>query len=223
MNDINLAIKGRSEVKIPSSSGYMGGFLTVPDGATSIIIFAHGTGSSRNSPRNNYVAKQLNNKKFATLLMDLMVENEELSINNRFNIGLLKDRLKDAFIWSRQMDSIKDMPVGVFGASTGSAASIELAGDSFLPFRRDLYAVVSRGGQPNLAHKTSLEFLRAPTLFIVGGCDHQVLQMNKEAYQHLHCKKSLEIIPGAGHLFEEPGTLEAVSRASIKWFTDNQP
>jgi putative phosphoribosyl transferase len=223
MNDVNLAIKGRSEVEIPCSNGIMGGFLTVPDGATSIIIFAHGSGSSRNSPRNNYVAKELNNKKFATLLMDLLVKNEELSISNRFNISLLKDRLKDAYIWSREMDSIKYMPVGVFGASTGSAAAIELAGDSFLPFRRDLYAVVSRGGRPDLAHKTSLEFVRAPTLFIVGGLDQQVLRMNEEAYQYLNCKKSIEIIPGASHLFEEPGTLEAAARASIKWFTDNQP
>jgi len=223
MNDINLVIKERSEVEIPCGKGYMSGFLTIPKGACSTIIFAPGSSSSRNSPRNNYVANQLNGEKFATLLMDLLVENEELSRGNRFNIGLLKDRLTEAYLWSREMESVKDMPVGIFGASTGSAAALELAGDSFLPFRRDLYAVVSRGGRPDLAHKTSLEFVKAPTLFLVGSRDHQVLQMNEEAYQYLHCKKSLEIIPGASHLFEEPGALEAVSRASVRWFTENKP
>lgn len=223
MNNINLGIKREGEVEIPCRKGYMGGYLTIPEGATSIIIFTQGAGSCRNSPCNNFVRKQLNKEKFATLLLDLMIENEELSLKSKFNINLLKDRLLEAYLWSRKIDSIKDMSVGIFGASRGSAAAIELAGDSFLPFRRDLYAVVSRGGRPDLAHKTSLKFVRAPTLFIVGDYDKTVVRMNNEAYQYLHCKKSLEIIPGARHLFEEPGATEAVSKVSIKWFSENQP
>lgn len=153
MNHMNIIEHTDIEVKISCNKGYMNGYLTVPDNACALIIFSHGSGSSRHSPRNNYVATHLNNSRFATLLLDLLLEEEDEIIENRFDISLLSERLSDAYIWSREMDPIKNMPVGIFGASTGAAAALELAGDSFLINRNDLYAIVSRGGRPDLAKK----------------------------------------------------------------------
>lgn len=211
------------EVKISCNKGFMTGYLTVPDNTCALVIFSHGSGSSRHSPRNNYVASHLNNSGFSTLLLDLLLEEEAENVENKFDIHLLSERLSDAYTWSREMELIKSIPVGIFGASTGAAAAIELAGDSFLSNRDDLYAVVLRGGRTDLANKTSFEFVKAATLLIVGEHDGLVLEHNKDAYQYLHCKKRLEVIPEATHLFEQPGALEEVSMASIKWFRENLP
>ncbi len=194
------------------------GNLEIPPKAEGLIIFAHGSGSSRFSTRNNYVARILNKNNLGTLLFDLLTAEEE-KIDNytaeyRFNIELLAKRLIDVTDWLIKEPSLKNLKLGYFGASTGAAAALAAAAK-----RPDIiYAVVSRGGRPDLAME-SLHGVKAPTLLIVGGEDFEVIELNRTAYENISAKKKLEIMPGATHLFEEPGALEEVSRLSAEWFT----
>ena len=186
--------------------------LTVPEDPTGIVLFAHGSGSSRHSPRNRYVASVLNDAGLATLLMDLLSPEEDV-VENRFDIGLLADRLAAATDRLADHDELKSLRVGYFGASTGGGAALVAAAQ-----RPQLIgAVVSRGGRPDLAG-AALAQVRAPTLLIVGGDDRPVIGMNREALAELRCEKRLEIVSGATHLFEEPGALEEVARLARTWF-----
>ncbi len=193
----------------------LAGTLNRPSSALGLVVFAHGSGSSRFSPRNTAVAKALNAQGFATLLFDLLTADEEADRSNVFDIGLLTDRLVDVVRWlGTQEPAIAKLPVGLFGASTGAAAALVAA--ERLPPR--IAAVVSRGGRPDLADD-ALEHVRAPTLLIVGGDDAGVIELNEEALARLPGPKALEIVPHASHLFPEPGALEAVMRHAGKWFT----
>jgi dienelactone hydrolase len=204
-------------VKIPVPETTIEGNLSVPPAAKGVVLFAHGSGSSRFSPRNQYVAKVLNKAGFATLLIDLLTTEEEeidmLTGQFRFDIDLLSQRLIDATKWLRKNPSTRDLAFGYFGASTGAAAALIAAAE--LP--AEIKAVVSRGGRPDLA----LDYLpkvKAPTLLIVGGNDTAVIDLNKKALARLSVVKKLEIVPGASHLFEEHGKLEEVAKLSVDWF-----
>jgi putative phosphoribosyl transferase len=193
------------------------GNLTLPEGARGVVLFAHGSGSSRLSPRNRYVARLLNEVKLATLLIDLLTPREAAidlrSAHLRFDIRLLAERLIGATDWLTQYQDTHHLRVGYFGASTGAAAALVAAAER----AREVGAVVSRGGRPDLAGP-ALTQVRAPTLLIVGGEDTQVIELNREAFTQLQCEKDLAIIPGATHLFEEPGALEQVARLARDWF-----
>lgn len=189
------------------------GYLAIPDKACGIVIFAHGSGSSRHSSRNTLVAAQLHQRGFATILLDLLTEDEAQSRENVFDIGLLGERVEDAVRWSARDPRTERLPVGLFGASTGAAAALGVAAN--VPDR--VRAVVSRGGRPDLASE-ALARVRAPTLLIVGGADHGVIELNEGALAELHCQKRLEIVPGATHLFEEPGAMNKVIAAAADWF-----
>jgi dienelactone hydrolase len=193
------------------------GDLTVPANAAGLVIFAHGSGSSRHSSRNRFVARQLNLGGLATLLMDLLTDDEERidtrTRHLRFDIGMLADRLVQAAEFAGAERDTADLPIGYFGASTGGGAALVAA--AMLP--RRVHAVVSRGGRPDLAGP-ALPRVHAPTLLLVGGEDHPVIEMNEEALRELRCEKRLEIVPGATHLFEEPGTLERVAELATRWF-----
>lgn len=201
------------EVRIPSGGVAVEGILEIPPGARGVVLFAHGAGSSRLSPRNRYVADALVRAGVGTLLFDLLTEEEAADRRNVFDIPLLAERLLDATAWVRGRPESQDLPVGYFGASTGAAAAL-------LAAARDptIAAIVSRGGRPDLA-SAALPEVRAPTLLIVGGHDIPVLDLNQAAYERLRCEKALEVVPHAGHLFEEPGALEAVVRLATGWFT----
>jgi dienelactone hydrolase len=199
-------------VRISTPAAFIEGALVLPPKATGVVLFAHGSGSSRHSPRNNYVAKLLNNKGFGTLLMDLLTPAEDSDYRARFDIGLLTRRLIAATRWLKQQDYAKNLPIGYFGASTGAAAALQAAASE-----KSVGAVVSRGGRPDLAGD-ALEHVESPTLLIVGGDDHEVIVLNEEAFKQLAAIKKLAIIPGATHLFEEPGTLEQAASAAIQWF-----
>ena len=186
------------------------GFPVAP--ARGIVLFAHGSGSSRFSPRNTYVADAMRKAGFATLLFDLLTNDEADDRTNVFNIALLADRLDQAATWVREMASGRSLPLGLFGASTGAAAALVAAAG-----RGDVRAVVSRGGRPDLAGQ-ALTKVTAATLLIVGGDDPDVLSLNETAYRRSHCTRRLEVVPGATHLFEEPGTLEAVVALARAWF-----
>jgi putative phosphoribosyl transferase len=206
-------------VSIPVGDGAMAGDLVIPPHARGVVLFAHGSGSSRHSPRNRYVAQELQKAGMATLLMDLLTPAEERLDETtggslRFDIGLLASRLEAASDWVRINPSTKDLPIGYFGASTGAAAALVAAAAKW---RGKVSAVVSRGGRPDLAHE-ALGAVRAPTLLIVGGDDREVIELNRQALAMLTCEKSLEIVPGATHLFEEPGTLEQVAALAADWF-----
>jgi putative phosphoribosyl transferase len=192
-----------------------GADLIVPQRATGVVLFAHGSGSSRHSPRNKYVAAQLREARLGTLLIDLLTPEEDEEYRTRFDIGLLSSRLADAVRSLAREPQTKGLPVGLFGASTGAAAALEVA--AALP--EAIRAVVSRGGRPDLASHAVLRKVTAPTLLIVGGDDTDVIEMNEQAYAELGCVKHLAIVPGATHLFEEPGTLEEVARLAAEWFT----
>jgi len=192
-----------------------GADLIIPQRAAGVVLFAHGSGSSRHSPRNQYVAKQLREARLGTLLIDLLTPEEDETYRTRFDIGLLTQRLADAARSLAREPQTKDLPVGLFGASTGAAAALEVA--AALP--EAIRAVVSRGGRPDLASRAALHKVKAPTLLIVGGDDAGVIELNEQAYAELGCEKRLEIVPGASHLFEEPGTLEEVARLAAQWFT----
>jgi putative phosphoribosyl transferase len=186
--------------------------LGVPPDATGLVIFAHGSGSGRLSPRNNYVASALRAHKQATLLLDLLTPDEEQDRQNVFDIGLLANRLKSAAIWARQRPELRHLPIGYFGASTGAAAALVAAADD-----ADIAAIVSRGGRPDMARE-ALPIVRAPTLLLVGSLDIPVITLNQQAFMALHCSKKILIVPGAGHLFEESGTLDQVIAHASNWF-----
>lgn len=200
-------------VEIKLNGLVLRGNLSIPENATGMVIFSHGSGSSRLSPRNNYVAKVLNEKGLATLLFDLLTEDEDRIYENRFNIDLITMRLIDATQWVQSQKEGKDLVIGYFGASTGAASALRAA--AF--YKNDIGAVVSRGGRPDLAMQ-ELNKVTAPTLLIVGGWDHQVIQFNEKAYQELKCHRKLEIVPEASHLFEEPGKLQQVADIAAAWF-----
>jgi len=199
------------DVRIPPIG--LSGTLRIPTAAHAIIAFAHGSGSSRLSPRNVAVANALNTQGIATLLFDLLTPAEESNRVNVFDISLLADRLIDAVRWLERDPLVSNLPLGLFGASTGAAAALVVAAK--LPDR--IGAVVSRGGRPDLAGD-SLKMVRAPTLLIVGGVDFGVIELNEEAFAKLQGPKALEIVPGASHLFPEPGALEAVIGHAAHWF-----
>lgn len=201
-------------ISIQSDSVYIEGMLEIPPRPLGIILFAHGSGSSRLSPRNNYVAAELRHAQMGTLLLDLLTKQEDQNYHTRFDIDLLTQRLETAADWLRQYSATQGLPTGLFGASTGAAAALKVAAAR----GKDIAAVVSRGGRPDMAGNNELEKVNAPTLFIVGGLDDVVIELNQAAYAVLQCEKQLEIIPGASHLFEEPGKLEAVATLAINWF-----
>ncbi|HET7904716.1 MAG TPA: alpha/beta family hydrolase [Candidatus Eisenbacteria bacterium] len=189
------------------------GTLGIPEHASALVLFAHGSGSSRRSPRNTAVARSLRKGGVATLLIDLLTEEEDADYETRFDIELLADRLSDIVGWLENETETRDLAIGLFGASTGAAAALRVA--ARLGSR--IAAVVSRGGRPDLA-KESLDRVVSPTLIIVGGDDDAVLPLNVSSYRALRCEKELKIIPGATHLFEEPGALEQVATLALDWF-----
>jgi dienelactone hydrolase len=204
-------------VRLAAEGVVLDGDLHLPAGARGVILFAHGSGSSRHSPRNRAVAQALNRAGLGTLLMDLLTPDEEAADARtghlRFNIDLLSERLTAATDWLRSDVQTADMPIGYFGASTGAAAALAAAAD-----RPDVVkAVVSRGGRPDLAGE-ALPRVRAPTLLIVGANDFGVIELNQQARERLRCDSRMEIVPGASHLFEEPGTLDEVARLAGEWF-----
>lgn len=203
-------------VRIPAGDAELEGNLFLPPGARSLVLFAHGSGSSRFSPRNRFVAAGLNHRRLGTLLLDLLTPAEERIDDRtghlRFDIELLAARLAHAASWLAAQADTGQFPIGLFGASTGAAAAL-LAAASTDRF----YAVVSRGGRPDLAG-LSLAHVRAPTLLMVGSLDTLVIQLNEEAYSRLRCAREMKIVPGASHLFEEPGTLEQVTLLAAAWF-----
>ena len=192
----------------------MDGMLELPDAALGVVLFAHGSGSSRFSPRNNYVARMLHEANIGTLLLDLLTPDEDALPAHRFDIALLTERLRSAAGWLGTQAATVDLPLGLFGASTGAAAALRLAADADLR----VAALVSRGGRPDLAGPEALRTVAAPTLLIVGGAVGVVVDLNRQAYAALGCVKNLAIVHGAGHLFEEPGTLEEVARLAAGWF-----
>ena len=200
------------EVQIPVANIVLEGELVIPDHAKAIIVFSHGSGSSRFSSRNKAVAKYLQERNFGTLLLDLLTKKEEEYYYNRFRIEFLAKRLTAAAEWVTKLPSSKKCRIGFFGASTGAASALKAA--TVLP---EVFAIVSRGGRPDLAFE-DLPKVKAPTLLIVGGWDTAVLALNERAYDTLTCEKKLEIVPGATHLFEEKGKLEIVSRLAGNWF-----
>lgn len=201
-------------MQVPAGSVMLEGMLALPPGPTGVVLFAHGSGSGRRSPRNNFVAGELRERRLGTLLIDLLTETEEAEEDLRFDIDLLSSRLGWAARFLRGDPRTARLPLGLFGASTGAAAALRVAA------RRpeDITSVVSRGGRPDLAGADALARVRAPTLLIVGGRDHGVIELNQEALALLPCTKELAIVPGATHLFEEPGTLALAARLAADWF-----
>ena len=189
------------------------GNLAIPENAQGIVIFSHGSGSSRLSPRNRYVAEKLNAKGFATLLFDLLTPEEDLEYMNRFNTELLTKRLEIVTKWIQNNESTKNLPIAYFGASTGAASALCAAAS----LKGQVKTVVSRGGRPDLAEEV-LQEVESSVLLIVGGDDHIVINLNKDAMKEIQAKKEIKIVPNASHLFEEPGTLDEVADLSIEWF-----
>lgn len=214
-----MATKHSELIGIKSDSARMEGMLELPADPRGVILFAHGSGSSRLSPRNNYVAGELRKAGMGTLLLDLLTQQEDQDYRTRFNISLLTDRLGTAADWLRRQSTSAALPLGLFGASTGAAAALQLAALR----GPGIAAVVSRGGRPDMAGQQALEKVSAPTLLIVGGDDNGVIELNEAAYAALGCEKRLDIVPGATHLFDEPGTLEAVARLATDWFVRHFP
>lgn len=206
-----------NEITISLPGARLGGELIIPDNALGLVIFAHGSGSSRKSPRNQYVARILRQNGIGTLLFDLLTAQEELVDSQtghlRFDIPFLAGRLLHATRWAQDHANTKDLNLGYFGSSTGAAAALVAAAE----LHDEVSAVVSRGGRPDLAGDT-LESVTAPTLLIVGGEDKVVIELNEAAYARLKCEKALRIVPGASHLFEEPGKLEIVAQMAAEWF-----
>jgi putative phosphoribosyl transferase len=201
-------------VQIPADMGFLEGMLELPPNARGVVLFAHGSGSSRMSPRNNFVAERLREAGLGTLLVDLLLTAEEAVYETRFDIPLLTRRLATVCAWIAESRAASDLPLGLFGASTGAAAAIRLAASE----RDSIEAVVSRGGRPDLAGSSALQGVRAPTLLIVGAEDRGVVDLNRAAYQELRCEKELELVAGATHLFEEPGTLSRGAQLAQRWF-----
>ena len=205
---------GALAVEIPVGGKRLQGTLVVPQASLGIVAFAHGSGSSRNSPRNALVARVLANAGIATLLFDLLTVTEDRQYATRFDIPLLSTRLVGATEWLTRQDAVAGLPFGYFGASTGAAAALVAAAE----LGPRVSAVVSRGGRPDMAEASALRRVTAPTLLIVGGEDPTVIQLNRDAYAQLESIKALEIVSGATHLFEEPGTLEVVAVLAANWF-----
>src|SRR6266702_1919584 len=207
-----------TEIQIPAGRAVLSGNLTIPENAMALVLFAHGSGSGRHSPRNQFVARILNRAGLGTLLFDLLTSDEEaLDIytrEHRFNIGLLAERLVHATKWARQQEETRDQRIGYFGSSTGGAAALVAAAE--LP--QHVGAVVSRGGRPDLAGD-ALPKVQAATLLIVGGEDHVVIELNEQARAQMKCECKIDIVPGATHLFEEPGALEKVAKLARDWFS----
>jgi putative phosphoribosyl transferase len=204
------------EVRVSAGPVSVAGHLTIPECPVGIVVFAHGSGSSRRSPRNRFVAAALNSAGLATLLFDLLTPEEELNRANVFDIDLLARRLVDVTGWLATQRDTASLPVGYFGASTGAGAALVAAADPGV----DVAAVVSRGGRPDLAGE-ALRRVHAPTLLIVGGRDEVVLDLNRQAQAAVAGECRLAVVPGATHLFEEPGTLEQVARLARDWFVDH--
>jgi putative phosphoribosyl transferase len=208
-----------TEVQIPAGRAVLSGNLTIPEKAVALVLFAHGSGSSQHSPRNQFVARTLNRAGLGTLLFDLLTPEEEAldsyTREHRFNISLLGERLMHATKWARQQEETRDLRTGYFGSSTGGAAALVAAAE--LP--QDIGAVVSRGGRPDLAGDALVK-VQAPILLIVGGNDDNVIQLNEMARDQMRCDVKLEIIPRATHLFEEPSALEQVAKLASDWFVD---
>jgi putative phosphoribosyl transferase len=206
-----------NEVQIKAGQQVLSGNLTIPEKAVALVLFAHGSGSSRHSPRNQFVARTLNDAALATLLFDLLTPSEEAidmhTRELRFNIGLLAERLVHATNWAKQQERTRDLRLGYFGSSTGGAAALVAAAE--IP--EDVGAVVSRGGRPDLAGE-ALPKVQAPTMLIVGGNDDIVIELNEQARDQMRCEVKLEIVPGATHLFEEQGALEKVANLASDWF-----
>ena len=206
------------QVLVKTNGISLEGILGMPEDAQATVLFAHGSGSSRFSPRNNFVANMLRQHRLATLLIDLLTPEEDQLYENCFNIDLLTERLASVAEWIQAESRLRELPLGLFGASTGAASALRLAARPGMK----IYAVVSRGGRVDMAEEF-LPQVTAPTLFIVGGNDDVVLELNRRAYKELRVEKELAIIPGATHLFEEPGALEAVADKASEWFTRHLP
>lgn len=200
-------------VRIPVDGGDLEGELVIPSDAKGLVLFAHGSGSSRFSPRNAFVAQVLQKGGIGTLLFDLLTEEEDRVYETRFDIDLLTRRLETVTQWLQEQAEVRGLGMGYFGASTGSAGALRAAAD----LGKTIQAVVSRGGRPDLA-EGRLGDVTAPTLLIVGGADDVVIELNRAAYDRIRAEKRLEIVPGATHLFEEPGALEEVARLALTWF-----
>ena len=209
-----LTKENKKTVDIQLEDVILQGNLAIPENATGIVIFSHGSGSSRLSPRNNYVAEVLQKKGLATLLSDLLTEKEDRIYENRFDIDLLTERLIAITKWVKENPETKGLNLGYFGASTGAASALVAAAY----FGEEIKAVVSRGGRPDLGMQ-DIHKVKASTLLIVGGYDDLVIQLNQKAYDKLQCERKLEIVPEASHLFEEPGKLDEVARLSADWFS----
>jgi pimeloyl-ACP methyl ester carboxylesterase len=212
--DEKMAIKTKpSELGVRVGPDLLPGILTLPENAGGVVLFAHGSGSSRLSPRNRYVAGVLQGSGIGTLLFDLLDNQEAEDRRKIFDIELLAERLSRAATWVRGRRDVRELPLGYFGASTGAAAALVAAAKQ----PESIGAIVSRGGRPDLA-ADYLPGVKAPTLLIVGGDDEPVIEMNREALALLRCEKRLDIVPGATHLFAEAGTLEEVARLAADWF-----
>lgn len=212
-----MGTNGDGGITIDAGARSLGATLAVPEGAAGLVVFAHGSGSSRFSLRNRFVAKVLNDARFATLLLDLLTEKEHardaMTAEHRFDIPLLTERVVGAVKWVSNEKALHAFPMGLFGASTGAAAALAAAAE----LGTKVKAIVSRGGRPDLAGD-ELSFVRAPTLLIVGARDSEVIGLNETAAVRLRCEHRLVVVPGATHLFEEPGTLEDVARLAADWF-----
>ncbi|MCS6898075.1 MAG: dienelactone hydrolase family protein [Nitrospira sp.] len=208
-----MTVPSDHHVSIAQGAVLLEGLLGLPADSGGVVIFAHGSGSGRFSPRNNFVARHLQRQGLATLLLDLLAEDEARDRHKVFDIDLLADRLLLARSWAESDQRTRHLPIGYFGASTGAGAALQAAARE----PANVKAVVSRGGRPDLA-EPYLPRVAAPTLLIVGGHDFPVIEMNRAAYELLTCKKKLVIVPGATHLFEEPGTLEQVAEEAGTWF-----
>jgi putative phosphoribosyl transferase len=204
-------------VEIKADAALLEGMLVLPENAQGLVLFVHGSGSSRHSPRNNYVAQILHERHMATLLMDLLTPQEDQDYHKRFDIDLLTRRTLSATRWARAYKPVQHLPIGYFGASTGAAAALQAAAQP----GAEVAAVVSRGGRPDLAGRDDLAKVKAPTLLLVGSLDTEVIALNRQAYVYLQCTKELAIIEGATHLFEEPGTLQEVARIATSWFSQH--
>jgi len=206
-----------NKVRIPAGRATLDGNLSIPENASALVLFVHGSGSSRHSPRNQFVARTLNNAGLATVLFDLLTPEEEAidarTAELQFNIKLLAERLVHATNWAKQQQQTRDLRVGYFGSSTGGGAALVAAAEQ----PQDVGAVVSRGGRPDLAGE-ALPKVQVPTLLIVGGDDDIVIELNEQARDRMRCEVKLEIVPGATHLFEEPGALERVAQLASDWF-----
>jgi putative phosphoribosyl transferase len=211
-NKTNLPLTQKS-VAILADNRKLGGLLNVPHDSIGIVLFAHGSGSSRFSSRNQFVASVLQKNRIATLLFDLLDEQEADDRAKVFDIQLLAQRLEQTALWTQEYEQTRGLPLGYFGASTGAAAALVAAARQ----GKSVGAVVSRGGRPDLA-EAALQQVQAPTLLIVGGDDEPVVELNRRALARLRCEKKLQIIPGATHLFPEPGALEQVANLASQWF-----